>query len=131
MEAIFGFFKVVVICASAVVGLFLVLLALPRSPVRDFAFSLTKRLGVTAAGAMIFLPIDVVPVVGEIGDLLIAGAVIYYWYTFFKHIGQMAEGNTNRVAHPEDTGIIDATTIDDQCVPETRLRKVYYLDREN
>src|SRR5215472_18065620 len=115
METFFGFLKVVVICISAVVVLFLVLLALPKSPVRDFVFSLTKRLGATAAGAIIFLPIDIVPVAGEIGDLLIAGFLIWYWYGFFKErFASVAAESTQRTVRSGEVRTIEATIVDDE-----------------
>ena len=67
MEAFFSFLKVMAICVTALVALFLVLLAMLRSPFREFTLNLTKRVGATAVGAGAFLPMDVVPVVGEIG----------------------------------------------------------------
>jgi hypothetical protein len=86
MEAFFGFLKVIVICFTALVALALVLLALPRSPLRDFTLSLTKRVGATAVVAGAFLPMDVVPVFGEIGDLAVLIFLLWYWYTFFRDI---------------------------------------------
>ena len=86
MEAIFGFLKVIVICITALVALALVLFAIPRSPLRDFALSLTKRVGATAVAVGAFLPMDVVPVIGEIGDVVVLVFVVWYWYTFFRDI---------------------------------------------
>jgi len=84
MNAFFDFLKVIAICGTALVALFLVLLAIPKSPIRDFTLSLTKRAGATAIGAGAFLPIDVVPVLGEFGDVAILIFLGWYWYTFFR-----------------------------------------------
>ncbi len=86
MEAFFGFLKVVAICIAGLTALFLILLAIPRSPLRDFTLSLTKRVGATAAGAAVFLPIDIVPVFGEMGDVAVLIFLAWYWYTFFRDI---------------------------------------------
>jgi hypothetical protein len=85
MEAFFGFLKIVVICFTVIIVLFLILLALPKSPVRDFTFALTKRLAATAAGAVVFLPVDIIPVGGEIVDLLIVIGLAVYWIRFFMN----------------------------------------------
>jgi hypothetical protein len=79
----FGFLKVVVICITALLALLLVLLAIPKSPIRDFAIGLTQRVGATATALALVPPMDAIPVSGEIYDLLALVGVAYYWYTFF------------------------------------------------
>jgi hypothetical protein len=81
---LFGFLKVLVICITGLVALLLVLMAVPKSPIRDFAFGLTQRVGATATALAIALPMDAVPVTGEIYDLAALIGLAYYWYTFFE-----------------------------------------------
>ena len=103
MEAFFGFLKVIVIFITALVALALVLLAIPRSPLRDFALSLTKRVGVTAVAVGAFLPMDVVPVLGEIGDVAALIFLVWYWYTFFRDI-RRPETQVTRVPQSKQVG---------------------------
>jgi hypothetical protein len=81
---IFSFMKVVVICLTGLVALLLVLMAIPKSPIRDFVFSLTKRAGVTAAALALAPPMDAIPVTGEVYDIIALIGVAYYWYTLFR-----------------------------------------------
>jgi hypothetical protein len=81
---VFNFMKVVVICVSALIALVLVLMAIPRSPVRDFVLSLTQRVGATATALAFVPPMDAIPIGGELYDLVALIGVIYYWYTFFQ-----------------------------------------------
>ena len=62
----------------------LVLVALPKSPLRDFLLGLGKRVGMTAAAVALVPPMDLIPVSGELYDLVALIVVVYYWYSFFK-----------------------------------------------
>ena len=81
---IFGFLKVMVICITGLIALLLVLMAIPRSPIRDFAFGLTQRVGATAAALALVPPMDAIPVTGELYDVAALIGIAYYWYTFLQ-----------------------------------------------
>ena len=80
----FGFLKIVVICITALIALILILMAFPRSPIRDFILGLTQRVGATATALAFVPPMDAIPVSGEIYDLVALIGIAYYWYTFFQ-----------------------------------------------
>ncbi len=84
MVELFGFLKVLVICITALIALALVLSAIPRSPIRDFALGLTQRVGVTATALALAPPMDAIPISGEIYDIAALIGIAYYWYTFFQ-----------------------------------------------
>jgi hypothetical protein len=84
VSEIFEFLKVIVICVTGLVALLLVLMAIPKSPIRDFAFGLTQRIGATATALALVPPMDAIPVTGEIYDVAALIGVAYYWYTFFQ-----------------------------------------------
>ncbi|MEA2720768.1 MAG: hypothetical protein QOJ39_2632, partial [Candidatus Eremiobacteraeota bacterium] len=103
MEAFFGFLKVAFICATAVLALIIVLLALPRSPLRDLVLKLTQRVGATVVGGGLMVPDLALPVAGEIADVAIVIFVIWYWYTFFKQLNSGGDAATQRrIASRED-----------------------------
>jgi hypothetical protein len=81
---IFGFLKIVFICIAGLIALLLVLMSLPRSPIRDLFLGLTQRVGATAAALALVPPMDAIPVSGEVYDLVALIGIGYYWYTFFK-----------------------------------------------
>jgi|GEM_PF-6921514 hypothetical protein len=81
---VFGLLKVIVICVSALIAIVLVLMAIPRSPIRDFVLGLTQRVGATATALAFVPPVDMIPVAGEVYDLVALIGIAYYWYTFFQ-----------------------------------------------
>ena len=88
MEAFFEFLGVVAVCVAAIVIAFGILVALPRSPMRDFLLRLSGRLGATAAAGVYALsPIDAIPdfipALGQADDIGVLLLLLYYWYTFF------------------------------------------------
>ena len=62
----FSAFEILVLCLAGLIALFLVLVVLvnylPKSPLRDVLGAVTKRIGATAAVAMIAIPVQ--PIVG-------------------------------------------------------------------
>ncbi|HWT04511.1 MAG TPA: hypothetical protein VN224_02040 [Xanthomonadales bacterium] len=88
MDSFFGFLKVAAICGTALFALIIVLLAVPRSPLRDLVLKLTQRVGATVIGGTMMVPDLVIPVGGEIADVAIVVFVIWYWYSFFKQLQQ-------------------------------------------
>ncbi len=90
MSEFFGFLKVLVLCVAGLIALLVILLVLvnylPRSPLRDIMGALTKRIGATAAVAMIAIPIQ--PVVGIDGIYDIASSIflLCYWLLLIREI---------------------------------------------
>ena len=89
IEGIFSFLKLAAICGTAFGVLFVVLLALPGSRLRDFCVEVMKRFGATGAAAVYFIsPIDLIPdfipVLGQLDDLAVLALAAYYWFTLFK-----------------------------------------------
>lgn len=102
MDAIFGFLKVLVISIAAIIGLFLVLLAMPNSSIKDFLLKLLKPAAITAAAAVVGTDITWLPGVGELGDLALLAGVAWSWLNFFKDIKSMI---TSHVKPPPGTDI--------------------------
>ena len=89
----------------AVVVAFLVLLAMPKSPLRDWLTELVKRLMATgAAGVYTLSPIDlipdVIPVLGQMDDLAVLLMLAYYWYTLTKPAPGARGGSGGRGGRP-------------------------------
>ncbi len=107
MEAFFGFLKVLVICIAGLIALFLILLALPNSSLKEFLLRLLKPAAITAAAAAIGTDITAtMPGVGEIGDLALLAGVAWSWLKFFKDFKTGTTGRTGRVpAGPDLRGL--------------------------
>jgi hypothetical protein len=91
VDAFFGFLKIVVICGTCLAVLLVVLLSLPRSPLRDFVLSLTQRVGATVVGAGVMMPDLTIPVFGELADVAVIAFLIFYWWTFFRNLQRRAQ----------------------------------------
>ena len=91
MEAFFKFLEVVVICTAALIALFLILLALPKSPFRDFMMKFLKPVAITAGAAMIGVDITPIPGVDAIGDIALLAGVLWSWLNFAKDMKAMVE----------------------------------------
>ena len=100
MEAFFKFMEIVALCITGLVALILILMALPNSPIRDLFLSFGKRVGVTAGAVAMIPPMDMIPVTGELYDLVALAVVVYYWYTFFKEQQDKQIKPTNTIVIP-------------------------------
>lgn len=79
----------VMIALAIVVAAFLVLLAMPRSRMRNWLTNFVMRLMATgAAGAYALSPIDFIPdfipVLGQMDDVTILLLLLYYWWTLMN-----------------------------------------------
>ena len=90
MSAAFHFLEVLVISVAALVALTLVLLVivahLPGSPLKEILAALARRIGATAAIALLAVPLEPIPGVDVLYDA--AGVVFLatYWFGIFKTI---------------------------------------------
>jgi hypothetical protein len=91
MEAFFKFLEVLVICIAALIALFLILLALPKSPFRDFVMKFLKPVAITAGAAMIGVDITPLPGIDVIGDVALLAGVLWSWLNFAKEMKAMIE----------------------------------------
>jgi len=88
-EAVLEFVGWAIVAFGVVVVLFLVSLAIPRNPMRNWLTELVMRLMATgAAGAYAISPIDFVPdfipVLGQMDDVAVLLLLLYYWYTLMS-----------------------------------------------
>ena len=90
MSEFFSFLKVLVLCVAGLIALLVILIVLvnylPSSPLRDVMGALTKRIGVTAAVAMIAIPVQ--PIVGVDGIYDVVGTLflLCYWLLLLRDI---------------------------------------------
>lgn len=85
-EAFLEFLGWAILAGGVVVVVFLVLLAMPRSPMRNWLTDLVMRVMATgAAGAYALSPIDFIPdfipVLGQMDDVAVLLLLVYYWWT--------------------------------------------------
>jgi len=103
MNAAFHFLEVLVISVAALVALTLVLIVivvhLPGSPLRQLLAALAKRIGATAAVALLAGPLEPIPGIDAVYD--VAGLVFLaiYWTSLVKDI---ANALRPRAASPSD-----------------------------
>ena len=88
-EAFLEFLGWALLALGVVVVVFLVLLAMPRSPMRNWLTNLVMRLMATgAAGVYALSPIDFIPdflpVLGQMDDVAILLLLLYYWWTLMN-----------------------------------------------
>ena len=88
-EAFLEFLGWAIVAFGAVAVVFLVLLAMPRSPMRNWLTDLVMRLMATgAAGAYALSPIDFIPdfipVLGQLDDVGVLLLLLYYWWTLMS-----------------------------------------------
>jgi hypothetical protein len=88
-EAFLEFLGWAILALGAVAAVFLVLLAMPRSPMRNWLTDLVMRLLATgAAGAYAISPIDFIPdfipVLGQMDDVAVLLLLVYYWWTMMS-----------------------------------------------
>ena len=90
MTEFFSFLKILVLCLAGLIALFLVLVVLvnylPRSPLRDVLGAVTKRIGATAAVAMIAIPVQPIVGVDGIDDTVSSVFLLCYWLLLIKDI---------------------------------------------
>ncbi|MEZ5367261.1 MAG: YkvA family protein [Bryobacterales bacterium] len=88
-EAFLEFLGWTIVALGVVAVVFLVLLAMPRSPMRNWLTELVMRLMATgAAGAYAISPIDFIPdfipVLGQMDDIAVLLLLAYYWWTMMS-----------------------------------------------
>lgn len=90
MSEFFSFLKVLVLCVAGLIALLVILLVLvnylPKSPLRDVMGALTKRIGATAAVAVIAIPVQ--PMIGIDGIYDVASSIflLCYWLLLIRDI---------------------------------------------
>lgn len=90
MAEFFSFLKVLILCLAGLIALLVILIVLvnylPRSPLREVLGAVTKRIGATAAVAMIAIPVQ--PIVGVDGIYDIASSIflLCYWLLLIKDV---------------------------------------------
>lgn len=118
-EAFLEFLGWAILALGAVVVVFLVLLAMPRSPMRNWLTDFVLRLMATgAAGAYALSPIDFIPdfipVLGQMDDVAVLLLLLYYWWTMMNPAkpsetprpyagGRSSRGQVIDI-HPDDAG---------------------------
>jgi hypothetical protein len=90
MNAAFHFLEVLVISVAALVALTLVLLVivahLPGSRLKDILAALARRIGATAAIALLAVPLEPIPGVDVLYDAAGVVFLAIYWFGIFKTI---------------------------------------------
>jgi hypothetical protein len=90
LSAAFHFLEVLVISVAALVALTLVLLVivahLPGSPLKEILAALAKRIGATAAVALLAAPLEPIPGVDVLYDAAGVMLLAIYWFGIFKAI---------------------------------------------
>jgi hypothetical protein len=59
------------------------------NPLKRLLTALTYRVGATLAAGIVAIPIEPIPGVDALYDFAVPIALIWYWFTFFRHAGPM------------------------------------------
>ena len=90
MHELFELLKILAICATALVALTLILIVvisqLPKNPLRLVLIAFARRLGITAGGLALIPMESLIPVAGEIGDIVTIAVIAYTWYTLVRDL---------------------------------------------
>jgi hypothetical protein len=90
MTEFFSFLKVLVLCVAGLIALSVILIVLvnylPKSPLRDIMGALTKRIGATAAVAMIAIPVQPIVGIDGIYDVVSSILLLCYWLLLIRDI---------------------------------------------
>ncbi len=95
MNAVFHFLETTVIVVGALValtlGLVVLIACLPNSPLRGVLSAVTKRIGTTAAVAVVGAPVELIPGVDGLYDVAGLIFLIWYWGSLFKSVAQILQ----------------------------------------
>ncbi len=90
MPEFFSFLKMLVLCVAGFFALLVILVVLinylPRSPLRDVLGAVTKRIGATAAVAMIAIPVQPIVGIDGIYDIISSILLLCYWFLLISDI---------------------------------------------
>jgi hypothetical protein len=94
MNGFFHFLEVALIVAGSLIGLTMVLVVLiaylPNNPFNDVIAAFAKRLGTSAAVTALAAPMELIPGVDVLYDVVGALFLVWYWATLFKAIADIA-----------------------------------------
>jgi hypothetical protein len=90
MAEFFSFLKILVLCVTGLIALSVILIVLvnylPRSPLRDVLGAVIKRIGATAAVAIIAIPVQPIVGIDGIYDLASSVFLLCYWLLLIQDI---------------------------------------------
>ena len=101
----FGFLKVMVIAGAVVFALFLVLLAIPKCPLRSYLLELMGYAGAATSALGVVSPIDVIPdfipVLGWLDDLAyVPLGLLCLAFAVYQHVSrQEGPANATKLLH--------------------------------
>jgi hypothetical protein len=96
----------VAVMFALLIVLIVVVSLLPESnPLKRILTALSYRLGVTFMAGAIAVPVEPVPGLDVLYDVVVPIALIWYWYTFFRDAAREAKhSQPMRDVTPKDSG---------------------------
>lgn len=98
MESFFHFLTVLALCFTGLIlaGMLLVVIVMrmPANPLKELLTRLLWRIGATAGLTVLGLPLQPIPVVDGVYDLLGTLLLVVYWLSFFRELPSVMRGET-------------------------------------
>ena len=83
------------VIAALLIALIVVVAKLPdTNPLKRLLTALCYRLGATLAAGAIAIPLEPIPGIDLAYDVAVPIALIWYWFTFFKHARRTVSAHT-------------------------------------
>jgi hypothetical protein len=80
----------IAVIAALLVALVVVVSKLPdTNPLKRVLTALCYRLGATLAAGAVAIPLEPIPGIDVLYDIAVPIALIWYWWTFFRHAHRM------------------------------------------
>jgi hypothetical protein len=85
----------VVAMTALLIALIVVVSKMPDdNPLKRILSALSYRVGATVAAGAVAIPIEPIPGIDAMYDILVPIALIWYWFTFFRNAGRMVTNVT-------------------------------------
>jgi hypothetical protein len=82
----------VAVMTALLIVLIVIVSRMPDSnPLKRLLVALTYRVGATAAAGAVAIPIEPIPGLDALYDLVVPLMLVWYWWTFFRDAGRTAE----------------------------------------
>jgi hypothetical protein len=80
----------VAVMTALLIALIVIVSKMPDSnPLKRLLVALTYRVGATAAAGAAAIPIEPIPGIDALYDLVVPVLLVWYWWTFFRDAGRM------------------------------------------
>ena len=82
----------VAVMTALFIALIVIVSKMPDSnPLKRLLVALTYRVGATAAAGAVAIPIEPIPGIDALYDVVVPVLLVWYWWTFFRDAGRTTE----------------------------------------